>query len=180
VRSSYHSCILFPYTTLFRSFYYKTFMWPKSAWKTLYEPNIRAAAGLGVAPDLPDPDRYSARFAHCEVLVIGGGAAGLAAALAAAETGVRVILVDEQAEFGGALRFASNARIEEQDGWSWAQGAVARLRAMGNVRLLSRTTAFGYYTQNFVALVERVSDHLRAPDPDLPRERLWQVRRSEE
>src|SRR5690606_23998182 len=63
-----------------------------------------------------------------------------------------------------------------QDGWSWAQGAVARLRAMGNVRLLSRTTAFGYYTQNFVALVERVSDHLRAPDPDLPRERLWQVR----
>lgn len=157
-------------------FYYKTFMWPKSAWKTLYEPNIRAAAGLGVAPDLPDPDRYSARFAHCEVLVIGGGAAGLAAALAAAETGVRVILVDEQAEFGGALRFESNARIEEQDGWSWAQGAVARLRAMGNVRLLSRTTAFGYYTQNFVALVERVSDHLRAPDPDLPRERLWQVR----
>ena len=56
-------------------FYYKTFMWPKSAWKHVYEPNIRAAAGLGVAPDQPDPDHYSARYAHCEVLVLGGGAA---------------------------------------------------------------------------------------------------------
>src|SRR3954447_1292784 len=82
-------------------FYYKTFMWPKAAWKHLYEPNIRAAAGLGVAPDQPDPDHYSAQYAHCEVLVLGGGAAGIAAALAAAETGVRVILCDEQADFGG-------------------------------------------------------------------------------
>ena len=57
-------------------FYYKTFMWPKQAWKNIYEPNIRAAAGLGVAPDQPDPDHYAGRFAHCEVLVSGGGAAG--------------------------------------------------------------------------------------------------------
>ncbi|WP_036265093.1 2Fe-2S iron-sulfur cluster-binding protein, partial [Mesorhizobium sp. NBIMC_P2-C2] len=70
-------------------FYYKTFMWPKSAWKNFYEPNIRSAAGLGVAPDQPDPDHYASRFAHCDVLVLGGGAAGLAAALAAAETGAR-------------------------------------------------------------------------------------------
>ena len=94
-------------------FYYKTFMWPKAAWKNLYEPKIRAAAGLGVAPDKPDPDHYSARFAHCEVLVLGGGAAGIAAALAAAETGARVILADEQADFGGSLRF----RIRRQDRW---------------------------------------------------------------
>ena len=157
-------------------FYYKTFMWPKSAWKNFYEPNIRAAAGLGVAPDKPDPDHYSARFAHCDVLVLGGGAAGLAAALAAAETGARVVIADEQADFGGALRFESGARIEAQDGWTWAQGVVAKLRAMDNVRVLSRTTAFGYYAQNFVGLVERVSDHLKAPGADLPRERLWQVR----
>ena len=156
-------------------FYYKTFMWPKSAWKSFYEPNIRAAAGLGVAPDLPDPDHYSSRYAHCDVLVVGGGAAGLAAALAAAETGVRGILCDEQAGFGGAMRYESGARIEGQDGWTWAQETARRLAGMENVRLLPRTTAFGYYAQNLVALTERVSDHLAEPG-DLPRERQWQVR----
>ncbi|RUT89706.1 MULTISPECIES: sarcosine oxidase subunit alpha [unclassified Mesorhizobium] len=157
-------------------FYYKTFMWPKAAWKRLYEPKIRAAAGLGVSPDQPDPDHYSSRYAHCDVLVLGGGAAGIAAALAAAETGVRVILADEQAEFGGSLRFESGAKIDGQDGFAWAQAAVAKLAAMDNVRVLSRTTAFGYYAQNFVGLVERVSEHLRTPGHDLARERLWQVR----
>ncbi|WP_315925287.1 sarcosine oxidase subunit alpha [Mesorhizobium sp. SP-1A] len=157
-------------------FYYKTFMWPKSAWKNIYEPNIRAAAGLGVAPDKPDPDHYSSRFAHCDVLVAGGGAAGLAAALAAAESGARVILADEQAELGGSLRFESGARIEGQDGWAWAQDVAARLRAMDNVRVLTRTTAFGYYAQNFVGLTQRVTDHLKSPGGELPRERLWQVR----
>ncbi len=157
-------------------FYYKTFMWPKAAWHKFYEPNIRAAAGLGVAPDQPDPDHYSAQYAHCEVLVLGGGAAGLAAALAAAETGVRVIICDEQADFGGALRYEKGAVIDGQDGWSWAQGAVAKLAAMDNVTVLSRTTAFGYYAQNFVGLVERVTDHLSRPGRDEPRERLWQVR----
>jgi sarcosine oxidase subunit alpha len=157
-------------------FYYKTFMWPKVAWKHLYEPKIRAAAGLGVAPDQPDLDHYSSRFAHCEVLVLGGGAAGIVAALAAAETGVRVILADEQAGFGGSLRFESGAKIDGQDGWAWAQASIAKLAAMENVRLLSRTTAFGYYAQNFVGLTERVTDHLASPGNDLPRERLWQVR----
>jgi sarcosine oxidase subunit alpha len=157
-------------------FYYKTFMWPKAAWKRVYEPNIRAAAGLGVAPDQPDPDHYSARFAHCEVLVLGGGAAGIAAALAAAETGVRVIICDEQAELGGALRFEAGAEIDGKAGWAWAQTAVGKLAALDNVRVLPRTTAFGYYAQNFVALVERVSEHLAEPGHDLPRERLWQVR----
>ncbi|CAN7239398.1 sarcosine oxidase subunit alpha [Aminobacter sp. LjRoot7] len=157
-------------------FYYKTFMWPKAAWHKFYEPNIRAAAGLGVAPDQPDPDHYSARYAHCEVLVLGGGAAGLAAALAAAETGARVIICDEQADFGGALRYEKGAVIDGQDGWSWAQSTVAKLTAMDNVTVLSRTTAFGYYAQNFVGLVERVTDHLARPGRDEPRERLWQVR----
>jgi len=157
-------------------FYYKTFMWPKAAWKKLYEPAIRASAGLGAAPDQPDPDRYASRFAHCDVLVAGGGPAGLAAALAAAETGARVILADEQPELGGSLRSENRATIDGQDGFGWAAETVAKLGAMANVRVLSRTTAFGYYAQNFVGLVERVSDHLADPDPRLPRERLWQVR----
>src|SRR5882672_4060132 len=79
-------------------FYYKTFMWPRSAWHTFYEPRIRATAGLGRAPEHADPDRYANRFAHCDVLVIGAGPAGLAAALSAARSGGRVILCDEQAE----------------------------------------------------------------------------------
>jgi len=157
-------------------FYYKTFMWPKAAWKSLYEPRIRAAAGLGVAPGEPDPDRYASRFAHCEVLVVGGGAAGLAAAFAAAESGARVILCDEQAEFGGALRHETGVGIDTLGGWDWARAMAAKLASMPNVRLLPRTTAFGYYAQNLVGLVERVTDHLAEPDPDMPRERLWQVR----
>ncbi|MCO5064951.1 MAG: sarcosine oxidase subunit alpha [Rhizobiaceae bacterium] len=157
-------------------FYYKTFMWPKAAWKSIYEPNIRSAAGLGIAPDQPDPDHYSSRYAHCDVLVVGGGAAGLAAALAAAQAGVRVVLCDERAAFGGALHFEKGAEIEGQDGWSWAQATIAALAAMPNVRLLTRTTAFGYYAQNFVALAERVTEHLANPDHATPCERLWQVR----
>ena len=157
-------------------FYYKTFMWPKAAWKEFYEPRIRAAAGLGVAPDQPDPDHYSSRYAHCEVLVVGGGAAGLAAAITAAETGARVILCDEQAELGGALRYEKGATISYMDSWEWQKLASSQLHAMKNVRILTRTTAFGYYAQNMVGLVERVSDHLANPGRQLPRERLWQVR----
>ncbi len=157
-------------------FYYKTFMWPKAAWKSVYEPSIRETAGLGHAPDQPDPDRYASRFAHCDVLVAGGGAAGLSAALAAAVTGARVIIADERPNFGGALRFETGAEIDGGDGWSWAQETAAALAAMENVIVLPRTTVFGYYAHNMVALAERLTDHLARPDPDAARERLWQVR----
>ncbi|WP_309084751.1 sarcosine oxidase subunit alpha [Chelativorans sp.] len=157
-------------------FYYKTFMWPKAAWERLYEPAIRRAAGLGVAPHRPDPDRYSNRFAHCDVLIIGGGVAGLSAALAASDAGARVILADEQAVPGGTLRFEAGAVIDGMPGWEWALAAAAELRSRPNVRLLNRTTGFGYYAQNMLGLVERLTDHLATPVPDAPRERLWQVR----
>jgi sarcosine oxidase subunit alpha len=157
-------------------FYYKTFMWPKAAWKKLYEPRIREAAGLGVAPKEADPDHYANRFAHCDVLVAGGGAAGIAAALAAAEAGASVIIADERAEFGGALHFDTGVTIDGQDGYAWAEKMTARLAAMPNVQVLTRTTVFGYYAQNFIGMVERVTDHLARPDRHAPRERLWQVR----
>jgi sarcosine oxidase subunit alpha len=98
-------------------FYYKTFMWPRSFWKSVYEPAIRASAGLGAAPTLPDPDRYQQRYAHCDVLVIGAGPAGLAAAIAAMESGARVIIVDESSEFGGSLLTDLDARIDGKSGW---------------------------------------------------------------
>ena len=157
-------------------FYYKTFMWPKAAWEKLYEPFIRRAAGLGVAPTEEDPDHYASRYAYCDVLVAGAGVAGLSAALAAAEAGARVILVDEQPEVGGALHYDNSVTIDGKNGYDWAQATAAKLKAMENVTVLTRTTAFGYYNHNFMALVERVTDHLARPDRKLPRERLWQVR----
>ena len=85
-------------------------------------------------------------------------------------------MADEQAEFGGALRFESGARIDGKSGWFWAQTVAEELSAMPNVRLLPRTTAFGYYAQNFIGMTERVTDHLASPKAEQPRERLWQVR----
>ncbi|HEY3847702.1 MAG TPA: sarcosine oxidase subunit alpha family protein [Acetobacteraceae bacterium] len=157
-------------------FYYKTFMWPPAFWKRLYEPAIRAAAGLGRAPRAPDPDRYLHHYAHCEVLVIGGGPAGLAAALAASASGARVILCDEQEEIGGSLLAETDSVIDGKPAASWLDDTLAALGARGSVTLLPRTTAFGWFPDNFIGLAERVTDHLAAPDPRLPRERLWQVR----
>ena len=157
-------------------FYYKTFMWPPKAWKALYEPLIRRAAGLGVAPTLPDPDRYAQRYAHCDVLVVGGGPSGLAATLAAADSGARVILCDESSEFGGSLLGDPSARIDGEPAPEWVQRAITQLREQARVMLLCRTTAFGYFPHNFVGLCERLTDHLAVPPAHLPRERLWQVR----
>ena len=157
-------------------FYYKTFMWPPKAWDRFYEPRIRAAAGLGRAPTDPDPDRYLNRYAHCDVLVVGAGPAGLAAALTAAESGARVLLCDEQAELGGSLLSGPAAVIEGKPAPAWLAETVSALARNQRVTLLPRTTAFGYFAHNLVGLAERVTDHLAAPDPRLPRERLWQVR----
>ncbi|ACM37716.1 MULTISPECIES: sarcosine oxidase subunit alpha [Rhizobium/Agrobacterium group] len=157
-------------------FYYKTFMWPKSFWHKIYEPIIRRAAGLGVAPTEDDTDHYANRYAHCDVMVVGGGLAGLTAALAAAETGASVIICDEQPEMGGAFHYDTGAVIDGQNGYDWAQATVAKLKAMDNVTVLTRTTAFGYYNHNFLGLAERVTDHIAKPAKGLPRERLWQVR----
>jgi sarcosine oxidase subunit alpha len=160
-------------------FYYKTFMWPRGFWDRVYEPVIRAAAGLGRVPTAPDPDRYLQRHAHAEVLVVGAGPAGLAAALAAAEAGARVILCDEQAEMGGSLLADAGSTIAGRPAAVWVAEALAELASYERVTLLPRTTAFGYYPHNHVGLVERVTDHLAVPNPDVPRERLWQVRARE-
>src|SRR6266480_1404182 len=92
-------------------FYYKTFMWPPTPrWWLRYEHLIRRAAGMGRSSTAPDPDRYEHQYAHCDVLVIGAGPAGLAAARAAAHAGARVIVCDESGSFGGSL-LGSDARV---------------------------------------------------------------------
>ncbi|MGB6352523.1 MAG: sarcosine oxidase subunit alpha family protein, partial [Steroidobacteraceae bacterium] len=157
-------------------FYYKTFMWPRKAWKALYEPVIRRAAGLGRAPTQADPDRYAQRYAHCDVLIVGGGPAGIAAALAAADSGARIMLCDETAEFGGSLLADTQARIEGRSVAAWLQESMASLAQNKRVTLLARTTAFGYFPHNLIGLNQRLNDHLASPAPGEPRERLWQVR----
>ncbi|TLZ50968.1 MAG: FAD-dependent oxidoreductase, partial [Gammaproteobacteria bacterium] len=163
-------------------FYYKTFMWPRGAWQTLYEPRIRAAAGLGRSPTLADPDRYAARYAHCDVLVVGGGPAGLASATAAASAGARVILCDEQNELGGSLLAdapGAGLRVDGRPAGQWLAETVAALTSNTRATLLIRTTAFGYFPHNLLGLNERLTDHLAEPHPDMPRERQWQVRARE-
>lgn len=157
-------------------FYYKTFIWPKSFWNKVYEPFIRGAAGLGKSPTAPDPDTYASRFAHCAVLVVGSGPAGLAAALEAGKSGAKVILVDEQAKIGGSLLSETDAGINDRSGWQWVDEARASLAAMKNVTVLTRTTAIGYYHQNLVGLCQRLTDHMANPPKDAPRERMWKVR----
>ena len=160
-------------------FYYKTFMWPRFAWHRWYEPRIRAAAGLGRAPVGADPESYAQCFAHCDVLVVGAGASGIAAALAAAGSGARVMLCDEHSEMGGSLLDEPAATLDGSSSSTWLSSALARLAALPNVTLLLRTTAFGYFPHNMLGLCERITDHLAAPPAGVPRERLWQVRARE-
>jgi sarcosine oxidase subunit alpha len=157
-------------------FYYKTFMWPPTpkAWLR-YERFIRGAAGMGRAASEPDPDRYEHQFAHCDVLVIGGGPAGLAAARAAAAEGARVIVCHQSTDFASVLT-GSDATIEGRPAAHWVEQTLSDLRARADVTLLVRTTAFGYYDDNLVAAVERVTEHLAAPPSHLPRQRLWLIR----
>ncbi len=157
---------------LFQSgFYYKTFMGPtKGSWM-FYEPFIRKAAGLGAATKLPDPDRYETRYEFCDVLVIGSGPAGLAAALTAGRSGARVVLAEQDTELGGSL-LADND--PEHDAWRAA--CIDELRTLSEVKLRTRTTVQGLYDGNLAVLVER-RDHLK-PDSKKgqPRQILTQLR----
>jgi sarcosine oxidase subunit alpha len=140
-------------------FYYKTFMGPTRRSWMFYEPFIRRAAGLGRGVHQRDPDRYETRHAFADVLVIGTGPAGLAAALTAGRAGARVVLVEQDSLLGGSLLLDAVASPAEE----WRQQMEARIALLANVEILRRTTALGLYDGGTVALVER-RDHLR-PDP---------------
>jgi methylglutamate dehydrogenase subunit C len=156
-------------------FYYKTFMWPGlKGWK-LYEHFIRRAAGMGRAGYRPDPDRYERVEAFCDVLVVGAGPAGLAAALSAGRSGARVMLVDEQPFLGGSIALGRGP-LEPEPLRDWIVQTEQALRELPELRILTRTTAFGYYDHNVLGLVERVADHLPEPLRHLPRQRHWTVR----
>jgi sarcosine oxidase, subunit alpha len=145
-------------------FYYKTFKWPSWRW---FEPAIRRMAGLGTAPTEPDPDHYEELAAEADVLVVGGGVAGLAAAAAAARAGARTLLLEARTRLGGARAVAAHAEVQE----------LAAAAHSAGVKVVPRALAFGVYDHNLVCALETVSVEGRQ---DLPacvlRERLWRIR----
>ncbi|MGY8871467.1 MAG: sarcosine oxidase subunit alpha [Pseudomonadales bacterium] len=156
-------------------FYYKTFMFPESLWNT-YESLIRKAAGMGRSPLENDPDFYDHINQHCDVLIVGAGPAGLAAALTAARSGARVILADEQSEFGGSL-LSTTEKLDGKPASEWVSAVTEELRSYDDVMLLPRSTVNGYHDHNFVTIHERCTDHLSDIAPvNQARQRLHKVR----
>ena len=156
-------------------FYYKTFMWPPSphAWLR-YEHIIRAAAGMGRAAMEPDPDRYEHQFAHCDVLIVGGGPAGLAAARAATAAGGRVIFCDEGSRFGGSL-IGDDTTIDGEEAKRWLAATTRELVANPDVTLLARRPS-RLRRGNLVGLLSVSAITSSAPPAYMPRQRLWKVR----
>ena len=155
-------------------FYYKTFMYPQKLWMT-YEHFIRKAAGLGKSPVEDDPDSYDTINQHCDVLVVGAGPSGLVAALEAGLAGARVIIADEQSEFGGTL-LASNEKFDGQSANDWLVAIFSQLTSLRNVKCLTRSTVFGYYDHNFLTILERRTDHLGITASSGPRQCMHRVR----
>ncbi|MBA3519223.1 MAG: sarcosine oxidase subunit alpha family protein [Rhizobiales bacterium] len=152
-------------------FYYKTFIGPyRGAWM-LYEPFIRRAAGLGRASFEPDRDRYETGHVFCDVLVVGGGPAGLAAALEAADAGARVILCDDNIGVGGALDLEDG--IQGQSVADWLFATISALRAFPNFQLLTRTSVYGYYDGNILGAVEQIP--AAADAGSRTRQRHWRI-----
>ena len=155
-------------------FYYKTFMWPASFWEKLYEPAIRAAAGLGSLSMHPDPAVYDKGFRFADVLIVGAGPTGLAAALAAGQSGARVILCDEDFLMGGRLN-AETHQVDGMPGAQWAAQSVTTLNALPNVTLMSRTSVYGAYDHGVYGALERVTDHV-GEKAGCARQILWRIR----
>ena len=141
-------------------FYYKTFMWPAALWYKFYEPSIRAAAGMGVPPKVADPDIYDRVQSFCDVAVVGGGSAGLSAALSAAQSGLRVVLFDEHNDLGGQLLNEANSEANT-DLEQWRADTVAALKAASNVKVLTRTVCWGRFDGNMLAAHESVDGKVR-------------------
>jgi len=158
---------------LVAGFYYKTFMWPAAFWEKLYEPAIRRAAGLGRLSGEADPDTYEKAYAFCDLLVIGAGPAGLAAALTAGRAGARVIIAEDDFVLGGRLNSETH-EIDGAPGVIWAKRVEEELKTLPNVRVMRRMSVFGTYDGEYGA-VERVADHVPVPPAFTPRQRLWKI-----
>ena len=154
-------------------FYYKTFIHPRAAWKHVFEPIIRQSAGLGPAPKERDADRYEYAYAFCDLLIVGGGIAGLQAALTAGQSGKRVILLEQTAHWGGRA-VVDGDEVENEPAEEWVTSAVDALKTMKNVTLRTRCMGAGVYDHGYVLANERVADH--TPMDGRPKQRVWRIR----
>ncbi|WP_299040949.1 sarcosine oxidase subunit alpha family protein [uncultured Tateyamaria sp.] len=154
-------------------FYYKMFIHPRPLWKHVYEPFIRQAAGLGQAPKGRDQDTYEHFHTFCDVLVVGGGLAGLLAAKSAASSGARVVLLEQSAHWGGRAPVDGGV-VDGKPVDIFVDELVSDLSDMPNVTMRTRTMGAGVYDHGYVLGYERLTDH--APQADGPRHRLWRIR----
>jgi len=149
-------------------FYYKTFIWPDWKW---YEGFVRRMAAVAPAPEGKDPDQYDKRHARCDLLIIGGGPAGLAAAMEVAPSGQRIILANDQPEFGGSLLWNS-ARVNDQAGTDWADTVTSQLAKLENVSLLPRTTVVAAWDHGYFTAIENHAERRAGTSAQT----LWKIR----
>ena len=154
-------------------FYYKTFIFPRFAWKHIFEPFIRKAAGLGAAPTEKDADKYEYFYAHVDVLIIGGGSSGLAAALEVGRSGAKVLVLEQKNTWGGRAP-VDGVVIDNEKSEEWINKTLAELEAMPNVSLKNRTMGAGVYDHGWATGYESLTDHM--PSKVGPRQRLWRIR----
>ncbi|RJL05412.1 sarcosine oxidase subunit alpha family protein [Paracoccus aestuarii] len=149
-------------------FYYKTFIHPRPFWKHVFEPVIRRSAGLGRAPTDPDPDRYEQAYAFADLVVVGGGIAGLTAARDAAQDGRSVLVLEQSPHWGG------RTPTDHADGQAAIDALLADLHGMAGVTLRRNTMATGLYDHGYLIAREALADH--DPNQGIPRQRLWRIR----
>ena len=154
-------------------FYYKMFIHPRPLWKHVYEPFIRRSAGLGKAPKMRDGDTYEHFYAFYDLVIIGGGIAGLMAAKAAASSGAQILIMEQSAHWGGRCVVEPD-QINGKDPEHFIEDLVAELTAQPNVTMRTRLMGAGVYDHGYLLGYERLRDH--APSQTGPRHRLWRIR----
>ncbi|WP_102160760.1 sarcosine oxidase subunit alpha family protein [Zhihengliuella halotolerans] len=155
-------------------------MLPATATQIAEGMHVKFLSGLGTMDPTPDEALYDRKYVHTDVLVVGAGPAGLAAAREAAKTGARVMLMDDQPTAGGSLLSGRSEEIDGQDGRDWVAATLDRLEHAEEFTYLPRTTAFGSYDGNFVVAVQHRTDHLEPRERrGVSRQRVWHVRASQ-
>ncbi|MFZ8868090.1 MAG: sarcosine oxidase subunit alpha family protein [Paracoccaceae bacterium] len=154
-------------------FYYKMFIHPRPLWKHVYEPFIRRSAGLGKAPKMRDSDTYEHFYAFYDLVIVGGGIAGLMAAKAAATSGAQILVMEQSAHWGGRCVVEPD-QINGKDPEYFIEDLVAELTAQPNVTMRTRLMGAGVYDHGYLLGYERLRDH--APSQTGPRHRLWRIR----